>query len=361
MKILYICTSLDSYLKEQINALQEAKHHVDILDILEYKLMLDNGKSIFVRPKTKFKILEHFFVLDEVNEHIRRREIFDYLDRYDIVHLYKCSLYAVDLKDKIEKISLKYTITPNYPLPKKNSKVDELYKNSKLFITQDSKHTDAFIQTYGYKNKVITLYKPVNLLKVFDSINKEVYQKFLDYLHISEKKTNIFCHFKGSIHKQKELIVSLANLPLQIKNKTTFFLYMDNKDKNLNKNLLLFLKDIKLDYVIVNKDSSDEQIAMLLKASNASVFIDHSPFNHILITSIYAKTHPFVFTAKEIEQFYKRNKIYIDDFSEFTYMFDKDEINDSLLSEVLNQSKQRVYSLFSYEGFEESYIKETLR
>ena len=128
MKILFICTSIDSYLKKQIKALQLAKHSVDVLNIIEYKMKFDNGKTIHIRPKTKFKFLEYFFISDEINEYYRRRELFNYLDRYDIVDIYKCSQYAIDIKDKIETISLKYVITLNDVIPRKNSKINELFK-----------------------------------------------------------------------------------------------------------------------------------------------------------------------------------------------------------------------------------------
>ncbi len=361
MKILYICTSIDSYLIEQVLALQYAKHQVDILDILEYKLIFDNGKTIHIRPKTKFKLLENFFVLDEVNEHIRRREIFDYLDRYDIVNLYKCAQYAVEFKDKIENISLKYIITPNEILPRKKSKVDELFSNSKLFILENDRIRQSFNHTFGYENKSITLYKPVKFLHDYDSIDKKVYEEFLTYLNLSEKNFNIFCHFKGSIHKQKELIISLANLPLEIKKISTFLLYMDNENKILNKNLLLLLQDIKLDYVVINNNSTDEQIAMLLKVSKASVFIDHSPFNTVLITSLYAKNHPFIFKANNIDPLFKRNKIFLDNFSEFSFIYEKDEINESLFKEIYRHNREKIYMLFSYEGFEERFINATLQ
>ena len=361
MKILIICTSIDNYLKKQIDALRFSKKQVDVLDLVEYKMYFDNGKTIHIRPKTKFKLLEHFFVSDEINEYYRRRELFDYLDRYDIVNLYKCSQYSIDIKDKIEHISLKYTITLNDLLPRKSSKLEELYASSKAFFFQNDRLKQSFNHIYGYEAKSFVLYEPVELLKIYEEIDLEVLKKFTDYLCVNDDKIKIFCHFHGSKIKQKELVISLANLPIEVKKASTFFLYLDNEDKNINKEIILMLESIKLDYVIIKKDATKEQLAMLLKISSASVFIDHSPFNDILITSIYAKNHPFLYKSKEIDHIFTKEKIFLDDFKEFYFFFEKDEINEGLYKEIYKRNKQKIYELFSYKSFEERFISAILK
>jgi len=360
MKILFICSSIDSYLKHQVQALQQAKYQVDILDLLEYKMYFDNGKTIHIRPKTKFKILEHFFISDEINEYYRRRELFDYLDRYDIVNIYKCSQYAVDLKDKIKQISLKYTITINNLLPRKSSKLDELFKESKAFFFQKETTMQSFNYIFGYERRSFLLYEPVELLNIYDHIDLKVYDEFLEYLSLSKKSLNIFCHLFGSKYRQKELIVSLANLPIEIKKRSTYLIYLDNDDNSLNHDLIQMLQEIKLNYVIIKKDATQEQIAMLLKVSDASIFINHSPLNSILIASIYAKNHPFLYKPKELDNLFKQKKIFLDNFSEFYFFFEKDEINEGLFKEIYKRNKRIIESLFSFQSFQEKYMKATL-
>jgi len=361
MKILIICTSIDSYLKTQIDALRSGGKQVDIVDLVGYKMYFDNGKKIHIRPKTKFKILEHFFISDEINEYYRRRELFDYLDSYDIVNLYKCSQYAIDIKDKIEQICLKYTITVNDLLPKKSAKLENLFKDAKAIFFQNERLKDAFNYNFGYEYKSIILYEPVKLIDIYNNIEHEVLEKFIDYLSISKDKTNIFCHFQGSKLKQKELIIALANLPIEIKRVSTFFIFMDNQDININDELLLLLNEIKLDYVIIKHDATQEQIAMLLKLSDAGVFINHSPFNTILLTSLYAKNHPFLYKPKEIDHLFQKEKIFLDNFSEFYFFFEKDEINEGLFKEIYKRNRQKIESMFSLKSFEERFIEATLR
>jgi len=361
MKILIICTSIDSYLKKQVEALKLASRQVDILDLVEYKMYFDNGKKIHIRPKSKFKILEHFFVSDEINEYYRRRELFNYLDRYDIVNLYKCSQYAVEIKDQIKKISLKYTITLNDLLPRKSTKLQELYSQSKAFFFGNEKLKKTFNSIYGFEENSFTLYEPIKLIEIYNQIDSSVLEKFIKYLSVSKDKKNIFCHFTGSKTLQKELIISLANLPIEVKKASTFFLYLDNHDKSISDEILIMLKNIKLDYVIIKNDATLEQLAMLLKVSSASVFIDHSPFNDILFTSIYAMNHPFLFKPKNIDPIYKKEKIFLDNFSEFYSFFEKDDIKADLYKEIYKINKQKIYTLFSYKSFEERFIEATLR
>jgi hypothetical protein len=362
MKILIICTSIDNYLKRQIEALQEINNHsVDMLNIIEYKMKFDNGKTIHIRPKTKFKILEHFFISDEINEHYRRRELFEYLDRYDIVHIYKCSQYAIDIKDKIESISLKYVVTINDVIPRKSSKLEELFRDAKAIFFQNDRFKQSFNYIYGFEKHSKTLYEPVELIHIYENIDSKVLDKFIEYLKISPDKINIFCHFQGSKNKQQELIISLANLPIEVKKASTFFLYLNNEDEAINNNLIQMLKQIKLDYVIINQSATKEQLAMLLKISSASIFINHSPLNSILITSIYAKNHPFLYKPKELDYIFQKEKIFLDNFSEFYFFFDKDEINEGLFKEIYKRNKEIIHKLFSYKSFEESYIKATLR
>ena len=361
MRILFICTSIDSFLEKQIKALQLSNHQVDILNIFEYKMIFDNGKKIHIRPKTKFKILEHFFISDEINEYYRKRELFNYLDSYDIVDVYKCCQYACDIKDKIETISLKYIITVNEILPKKSFKIDELFKDAKAFFFQNDRIMQSFNYLYGHSLKSIILYEPIELINIYDNIEQKIYDKFLDYLSISPKKINIFCHFHGSRHRQKELIISLANQPIEIKKISTFLLYLDNHDSSINSEILLILKEIKLDYVIIKPTATNEQIAMLLKASKASIFIDHSPLNSILLASIYAKNHPFLYKPKELDYLFKKEKIFIDNFDEFYFFFGKDEIHEKLFKEIYRRNKQIIYSLFSFQSFQERYINATIK
>jgi len=360
MKILIICTSVDNYLKKQIKALREGGKQVDILDLVEYRMYFDNGKKIHIRPKTKFKILEHFFISDEINEYYRRRELFDYLDRYDIVNLYKCSQYSTDIKDKIEQISLKYTITLNDLLPRKSTKLEELYDEAKAFFFKDERLKQSFNYIYGHEENSYVLYEPIELISSIDKIENDLLKKFIEYLTISEDKICIFCHFHGSKVKQKELIISLANLPIEIKKAATFFLYLDNQEDIFNDEIILMLKDIKLDYLIIRKDISQEQKAMLLKISSAAIFIDHSPLNDILFSSLYANNHPFLYKPKEVDPFFKKEKIFLDNFSEFYFFFEKDEINEGLYKEIYKRNRQKVYELFSFHSFQERFIDATL-
>jgi len=360
MKVLFICTSIDRTLQKQILALQKQGHHVDILDILEYKLLFDSGKVIHIRPKTKYKMLENFFVLDEINETIRRKEIFDYLDRYDLVDIYKCSNYAVEFQNKISKISFKYTVTIHDVFPEKSSKLDELLTNAKAIFFQNKRLQNSFNIQYGYKEKSIALYKPLELLEKYDNIEKDIYNKFLDFLKINKNKTNVFCHFNGMKHKQKELLLSLINLPLEIKTKSTFLIYLANEEKNINNEIILTLQEYKLDYVLIQQDTTKEQLAMLLKVSSASIFINHLPLNTTLLASIYAKNFVFIFKGANIDPFFKENKIFLDSFDDFLAFYDKDDISKNIYKEILKQNKHKIYSIFSYESFEKKFLEATL-
>jgi hypothetical protein len=361
MKILIICTSVDNYLKKQIKALQLANHNIDLLNIIEYKMKFDNGKIIHIRPKTKFKILEYFFISDEINEYYRRKELFEYLDSYDIVHIYKCCQYTTNIKEEIESISLKYVITINNIIPRKNMKLEEFFKNAKAIFFQNDRLKQSFNYLYNLEDRTKTIYEPIELLYIYENIDDKILKKFKEYLAISSDKIAIFCHFQGSRYKQQELIISLANLPIEIKKLSTFLLYFDNDDDSVNNNFVNILKEIKLDYVIIKNSATKEQVAMLLKISSASIFINHSPLNSILITSIYAQNHPFLYKAKDLDYVFKNEKIFLDDFSEFYFFFNKIGINEGLFQEIYKKNREKIEQFFSYKSFEENFIEATLK
>lgn len=360
MKILFLCTSFDSALKKRVKALQDDNQDVDVLDILEYKLSFNSGKVISIRPKTKYKVFEHLFILDEINEYARRREIFNYLDRYDLIDIYKCSKYAVNLKDKIESISLKYIITPSKILPQDNSTIKSLYTDSKLFFFKDELIKRKFQLTFGHKNTA-TIYDPINFFLEFDNIQSDILDKFIEYININSTKTIVFNQMNGPLSKQKSLLTSMANLPKNIKNRVTFILYFENGSTDMHQELELVLENISLDYLVVNKSATDEQMAMLLKLSTISIFIDTNIHDKLLLTSLYAKNHLFFFEPKNIDPIFRNNQIFIDNFIHIKNIFEDDEINIEIFKEILKRNKKIVYDLFHPTSFSHKYLQEVTK
>jgi len=356
MKILFICSSINSELLNIVDALKLYEIEVDILDIVSYEFLYHSGKKIYIRPKSKYKSLEYFFILDEINEYHRRREIFDYLNRYDSVHIYKACYFAKDFKDKIESISLRYIITPNDVLLKSSLKLDRLFSDSNGFLFFDEFIRSKYRKLYGYEFINQVLHPPVRALKNFDDIDSEIYEEFINYLQIDLNKTNIFCMFSGSKIKQKDLLIKLVNLPIEIKQRSTFILYFKDEDDEFTKRMLLFLKDMKLDYIVLGKKVQKEQVLMSIKSSRASIFIDSSIYNEFLLVSLYSKKHIFLFEPKEIDEVFKKGKFFMDDFKQFYFFFKEDDINRSLYQEILKRNKEQIKSLFHPESFSEKYL-----
>ena len=357
MKILFICSSIDSELLNIVDTLKESDLEVDILDIISYEFLYHNGKKIYIRPKSKYKALEYFFILDEVNEYHRRREIFDYLNRYDAVHIYKSGFFAKDFKDKIEAISLRYIMTPNDTMLKSSLKLDKLFEDSNGFLFFDEFIRNKYRKLYGYEFINIVLQPPIKALKSCDEIEREVFEEFLDYLQVDLNKLNVFCMFSGSKIKQKDLLIKLVNLPIEIKQKTTFVLYFKDEDDDFSKRMLLFLKDMKLDYIVLGKSVQKNQLLMAIKACKASIFIEHSIDNELLMVSLYAKKHIFLFEPKELDEIFRRHKIFMDDFKQFYFLFKEDEINRSLYKEIFDRNYSEIMNLFHPESFCDKYLK----
>ncbi len=357
MKILFVCTSIDKELTNVVEALKLFNFEVDILDILSYEFLYSSGKKISIRPKTKFKVFEYFFMLDEINEYHRRREIFDYLDRYDIVHVYKAEYFAKNLLDKIELISLQYIITPSSKILKRSHKIDELFLNAKgiLFFNHFDMKKFLNLNTFGVKSR--SFYPPKLYFEKFDTLKRSLIEKLLKELEIDEDRVNVYCRFSGSKLKQKELLIKLVNLSYEIKKETTFMLHLKCEDDDFNKRVIMFLKDMKLDFVLLNKSVKDEQVLMILKIAKASIFTDFSIDDEIFLTSLYAKNHPFLFEPKGIIDDFKENKIFLDNFEQFKFFYQKDEINEGLYREIFNKNKQQVKKLFHPKIFAEEYIK----
>lgn len=360
MKILFLCTCFDSTLKKRVKALQDDNNIIDVLDILEYKMVFDTGKTISIRPKSKYKIFEYLFVLDEINEYVRRRELFDYLDNYDLVEIYKCSQYAVHLRDKIKNISLKYVITPNEILPKNSGDIINLYNDSKLFFFQEDLKKRKFQLSFGYKNNIL-LYDPVKFFEEFDKIKTNILDEFINYLNIDTNKKILFTQMNGPLSKQKSLLKSIANLPKSIKTEVTFILYFENGTDDMHQELEMILENISLDYLIVNKTASNEQLAMLLKLASTSIFINPNIHDELLLTSLYAKNHLFLFEPKNIDPIFHDNQIFIDNFIHIKNIFEDDEINREIFREIFNRNKTIVESLFHPKKFTQRYLEEVVK
>ncbi len=357
MKILFVCSSIDFRLKKIVKILKDYDEDVDILDIVEYKFIYSGGKEIYIRPKTKYKSLEYFFIFDEINEYARRREIFDYLDRYDLVHIYKAEYFAVDFKDKIESISLRYVITPNNKILKNSKKIYELFKNASGIIYFDEFLKQKYKSLYNINFNSIVLHNPVEKLSMYDKIDKNIVKKFVEFLDIDGDRVNVFCQFSGSKIKQKNLLIRLVNLSHDIKLKTTFIIYLDNEDERFNTQLNEFLKQKKLDYVILNNSAEDEQVMMSIMVSEACIFIEHEVVNELLLVAIYAKKHIFLHEPRELDIIFKEKKIFLDNFEQFKFLFEKDEINRGLYEEIFKRNHNLIKNLFHPEKFTSDYLK----
>jgi hypothetical protein len=360
MKILILCSSYDSSLKERVEALRWGKLEVDVLDILEYKIDFNSGKVISIRPKTKYKVLENFYLLNGINEYARRREVFNYLDRYDLIEIYKCSHYAIHLKDKIQSISLKYIVTPNEVLPHPNLNIKNLYDDAKLFLFQKDLLKNRFHLDFGYPN-LITIYAPVNFFRIYDNIDQNILDKFIDYLEIDLSKIIVFVQLDGALSKQKDLLNSIANLSNSIKSKTLFILYCKKNFAQHHKGIKDILENVSLDYLIVTPSATNEQLAMLLKIASISIFMHSSFEDDLFLTSLYSQNHLFLFQPKSVNPIFKNHQIFIDNFDHIKNIFNDDKINGSIFKDILLLNKEKIYNLFHPKNFCEQYIKEVLR
>ncbi len=170
-------------------------------------------------------------------------------------------------------------------------------------------------------------------------------------------KINIFCMFSGSKIKQKDLLIKLVNLPVEIKQQCTFVLYFRDKDDEFTKRMLLFLKDMRLDYVVMGKDVQKKQVLMAIKSCKASIFIDTSRYNEFLLVSLYGKKHIFLFEPKEVDEIFRNSKVFLDDFKQFYFFFKEDDINRGLYKEIFDRNHEHIKSLFHPESFSEKYLK----
>ena len=155
--MLFVCNSIDSELKKLVSVLKLYDMEIDIFDLLSYKLVYQSGKEIYVRPKSKYKVLEYFFVLDEINEYHRRKEIFSLLDRYDTVHIYKSEYFAQSLIEEIETIATRYVLTPNESFLKTSNAIEKLVKNSQglVFFSEFAKQKFSRLYSFDFKSTVL--------------------------------------------------------------------------------------------------------------------------------------------------------------------------------------------------------------
>ncbi len=356
MKLLFICDKIDSGLKSRVDHLAEKEIEVHVLELPTFALYKNWEKEI-LEPKTPMDFLNINKKLQTFSKTLQYKKLFDSLDDYDGVNIYKSSTICAPHIDGIRKIAKSYFITINDEFIEKSRQMIKMFDNSCCMLFNSLNNLTKFEKDFGYDEKTLIARDGVTLMSVIDSLKSEKVEKFKNYLNLDSHKSVTYCYLGKSLDMQISFIDELLKLPASLLRENTFI--FDPSDSSLvdKERLIEYLGDKKFDFLLPDSQLTDEQRAVLLAISKNSIILPNPKNLDTLHSSLYIKNHPYFYGNTPDEEFYKEHNIFIDSYENFenSQTFNRD--SKQLMDELLNTNQEAIKKLFHPEVNTQNYLE----
>ncbi len=355
MKILFLYTKIDNTLRNRVTLLREHGAEVHMLSLLECKLHLEDETKIIDIESPFEKFEERGGKLRVINRVYKRKRLLQQLADYDLIDIYKCERSSLFLRGEIAQKCAVYFLTPSDEEFSTNFITNYLYQallNDAKFILSNTLSGVEQIPS-KYRQKVRVVFDPITIFEEIDKISEEKLFKAAYAMGIDFDKDIVYCDMSGTLEKQLSLIGELNTLPDEKKRGAIFIFHLSNHDLHARTAIKETLDQSKLNFMLIDSVINEAQKALLFKLSNISIILSDG-INRALPISLYAKSMVYLYGSVDLDDIYKREKFFYEDFSRFVEL-ESDE--NPILEDLLETNRQKAYELFSPEASIEKYIE----
>ncbi len=356
MKLLFICDKIDSTLKSRVDQLADKDIEVHVLELPSLALYKNWEKEV-LEPKTPIDFLNIGRRFQKFSKTLQYKKLFDSLDDYEGVNIYKSTTISAPHIDSIKKIAKSYFITINDEQIEKNRQIVKTFDNSCCILFNNSSDLTKFEKDFGYDEKTLIARDGATLMSVIDNLKNEKVEKFRNYLNLDSHKSVTYCYLGKSLDMQFAFIDDLLKLPASLLRENTFI--FDPSDSSLvdKERLIEYLNDKKFDFLLPDSQLTDEQKAVLLAISKNSIILPNPKNSNTLYSSLYIKNHLYFYGNIPDEEFYKEHNIFIDSYENFENSLTFNQDSKQLMAELLNTNKEAIKKLFHPEVNTQNYLE----
>lgn len=356
MKLLFICEKIDLYLKHRLDQLTEHGIEADCLVLPKFTLYKNWEKEVF-EPDNRLSFLEKNNTLKTVVKTLKYKKLFDSLEQYDTVNIYKSSTLCAPYMDNIRKISKSYFVTVENALIEHNRYIKKLFDNAHCLLFDSQSSLDKFEKEFGYDEKTLIARDSNHFLTLIDALKDSEIEKFKNYLNLSNDKHLVYCDLGSDTVAQKIFIEDLLRLPHQQLKQTTF-IFDPGASTLIDKEILIeYLGDKRFDYLLPDSLLNDKQKAMLFKISQSTILLPGSSDYNTLQPSLYVKNHIYRYGDTQPQEKYQKLDIFIDSYENFenALTFNKDSFH--LVDELTQKNRETITKLYHPKICLENYLK----
>lgn len=345
MKLLFICESIDLALKHRLDQLTAQNIEAHALVLPKFTIY-KNWEKEYIEPKGYFDFFDRLEKLSSILKSFKYKKLFESLQRYDSVNIYKSSTICAPLINDIRKISRSYFVTVENLNIAKNRQIVKMFDSANCILFDNLTTLEKFEKQFGYDEKTLIARDGNHLLSIIDQLEDQEIEKFKSYLNLNMQKKLVYCDLGSDSKMQISFISELLKLPYEQLKWTTFIFDPTSSTLIDKENLVEYLSDKRFDYLLPDSLLTDRQKAMLLKISQNSIILPSSEDYNTLHPSLYTKSHIYLYGVKDKKPFYKKNDIYVDTFENFVNSLTFNPDSHNLMDELLNKNQENVTKLF---------------
>jgi hypothetical protein len=310
-----------------------------------------------IEPSGYIGFLEKNEKLGAISKNFKYKKLFESLDRYDSVNIYKSSTLCAPLLNSIRKIARSYFITiENFNIAK-NRHTTKMFDSASCILFNNLDTLNKFENRFGYDEKTLIARDGNHLLKIIDQLDEQEIEKFKSYLNLDMQKKLVYCDLGSDSKMQISFISQLLKLPYEQLKRTTFIFDPTSSTLIDKENLVEFLSDKRFDYLLPDSLLTDMQKAMLLKISQNSIILPSSDDYNTLYPSMYTKSHIYLYGVKRDKNYYKNNDIFVDTFENFENSLTFNPDSHNLIGELLNKNQESVTKMFHPDVTLKNYLE----
>lgn len=356
MKLLFICEKIDSHLQYRLDQLASQNIDAECL-VLPTSTLYKKGEEKTIETENRLGFLEKSGALQSLTRKLKYKKLFESLESYDSVNIYKSTTLCEPYLESIRKISKSYFITVEKASIKHSRQIKKLFEHAHCLLFNSQSQLERFEKEFGYDEKTLMARDSNHFLTLIDTLEEKEIEKFKNYLNLANGKHLVYCDLGSVISVQKTFIDDLLKLPNQQLRETTF-IFDPASSSIVDKEMLIeHLEDKRFDYLLPDSLLNDTQRAMLFKISQSTIVLSGSSEYRTLQPSLYVKNHLYRYGKAARDSKYQKLDIFIDSYENFENALTFNDASHHLIEELTQKNREIITKLYHPEICLENYLK----
>ncbi len=357
MKLLFICEEIDLGLRFRLWQLNSCGNEAHCLLLPKFALYKTPEKEEIIEIQEGKNFLDISDRFEGFSKNLKLKKLFEKLENYDSVNIYKCASSVAPLLDSIFKISKTYFLTINDENVEKSRQVSKLFDRANCILFNKEEELERFEGRFGYDEKTLMAIEGNHLFTVIDKVTTKEIDKFTQFLNIDIDKNLVYCDLGKNLNMQIDFVDNLLKLPYkQLKSATFIF---DSKSSSLvdKERLLEHLEDKNFDFLLPDSLLSNEQKAILLVISKRCITLPSSSGYDTLYPALYCKSHTYFYDNELMSISFKKRDIFVDIFENFENSLTFNSDSYHLVDELLQKNREVVSNKYHPDASLKNYLR----